>query len=67
MHGWHLTPRERMVILSFAVGMTGQQTAEVLGIKYQTVKTLSSRARMKLGAKTTTHAVYLAMKEGIIQ
>lgn len=45
----HLTERERAaVVLRDIEGLTGRETAEAMGIEEVTVRTLASRARLKL-------------------
>ena len=62
-----LTPREREVLNLRKTGMTSQEIGDALGISYRTVKCHTWRIGQKLGAANTTHAVYLAVKAGIIE
>ncbi|MBR0879597.1 LuxR family transcriptional regulator [Bradyrhizobium liaoningense] len=62
-----LTPREREVLTLAAVGKTGGEISEMLHISLRTVAEHIKNACHKLGAATRTHAVVLAMKNGIIQ
>jgi DNA-binding CsgD family transcriptional regulator len=43
-----------------------KEIAHAMGINVETVKNHLSRARYKLGARNTAHAVTLALRRGII-
>lgn len=53
-----------LLVLSHGVGLRG--AAELLGVGLETVKTHTKHARWKLRAKNTTHAVAIAIRQGII-
>ena len=61
-----ITRREMDVLLMCARGFSNKETAERLGIKYQTVKNTLYRLSKKLGAKNSTHALFLALNAGLI-
>lgn len=61
-----LTSREREVLNLRKTGMTSQEIGDALGISYRTVKCHTWRIGQKMDAANTTHAVYLAVKTGII-
>lgn len=62
--GRTLSPRERDVLELYQIGLTRPYIAQVLGVKPQTVKSTLTDARRKLGARNSTHAVALAIREG---
>jgi len=57
-----LSPREEQVILLFGEGFGSREIADRLGISVWTVKSHRDRARRKLGASTTAHAVAIVMR-----
>jgi PAS domain S-box-containing protein len=57
-----LTPREREVLALLAEGMTSSEAATHLGLSTETVETHVRRALRKLGARSRTHAVALALR-----
>ena len=61
-----LTPREREVLQQAALGMSNRQIGEQLAIAEQTVKNHLSSAMRKLSLHDRTHAVVLAIGEGLI-
>jgi two-component system sensor histidine kinase UhpB len=61
-----LTRREREVLGLFAQGLTSAETAERLGVGTETVQTHVRRALRKLGARSRTHAVAVALREGLL-
>lgn len=62
-----LTPRERDVLQQAAVGMSNRQIGEELSIAEQTVKNHLSSAMRKLSLHDRTHAVVIAISEGLIE
>ena len=62
-----LTPREREVISMIAMGSTGEEVARELYISPDTVRNHIRSARDKLGAKTRSQAIALALLNGEIQ
>jgi DNA-binding CsgD family transcriptional regulator len=62
-----LTEREREVLALYAEGMNGAQAATALFLSHQTIRTHTKGARGKLRAHTTTHAVAIALRRGLIQ
>ena len=61
-----LSYRERQVLGLLAQGHDGPAIAERLGLSPETVRSYSQSARDKLGAKTRTEAVALAVARGEI-
>jgi DNA-binding CsgD family transcriptional regulator len=64
--GEPLSYRERQVLGLLAHGQDGPQIAERLGLSPETVRSYAQSARDKLGAKTRTEAVALALVRGEI-
>lgn len=62
-----LTAAERDVLQHAADGRTVPETAVLLTKGEATVKSQLLRARLKLGALNTTHAVAIAMRDGLIR
>jgi DNA-binding CsgD family transcriptional regulator len=61
-----LTRRETQVLQLAADGQSRKEVALVLGISLHTVKTQGNTAREKLGAANTSHAVAIALRQGLI-
>lgn len=61
-----LTRREIECLRWLAQGESAKTAAFRLGITKKTVEHYIASAKHKLGAKTSIHAVVLAMKQGII-
>ena len=64
--GRGLTPREREVLEHAALGMSNRQIGEALEIAEQTVKNHLGSAMRKLSLHDRTHAVVIAIGEGLI-
>ena len=64
--GRGLTPREREVLEHAALGKSNRQIGEDLTIAEQTVKNHLSSAMRKLSLHDRTHAVVIAIGEGLI-
>lgn len=64
--GRSLTRREREVLEQAALGMSNRQIGEVLEIAEQTVKNHLSNAMRKLSLHDRTHAVVIAIGQGLI-
>jgi DNA-binding CsgD family transcriptional regulator len=62
-----LTPREREVLTLLARGLTGAQIAERLSLSPETIRIHVRNARGRLGARTRTHAIALALLRGEIE
>jgi DNA-binding CsgD family transcriptional regulator len=58
-----LSPREREVLALLAGGQTVQEIAEELSLSPLTIRTHVRNAKDKLSAKTTAHAVAIALDE----
>lgn len=61
-----LTPREREVLLCIAGGDQDPDIAHRLHISKQTVRTHVERILLKLGARTRTQALALALQQDLI-
>jgi DNA-binding NarL/FixJ family response regulator len=61
-----LTPRERAVLRLVATGSTNREVAAELGVGEETVKTMLSRAFVKLGARRRAEAVAVAQARGLL-
>lgn len=61
-----LSPRERDTLSLLAAGQSRSQAAEKLGISEHTLRAYIEAGRLKLGAVNTTHAVALALTQGLI-
>jgi DNA-binding CsgD family transcriptional regulator len=61
-----LLPAERTVLTLVARGLGQIEIAETLGRSTETVKTQVRQARRRLGARTTAHAVALAIVSGAL-
>lgn len=61
-----LTPRECEVLQHAALGMSNRQIGEALDIAEQTVKNHLRSAMRKLSLHDRTHAVVVAIGEGLI-
>ena len=64
--GSPLTFRELDSLRYASHGLTSEMTADALQIATDTVRQHREAARRKLLAKTTTHAVALAIRQGLI-
>jgi len=62
-----LTPRERECLVWAARGKTAWETSRILNNSESAVKKHLASAAEKLGARTRTHAVALALVRGIIE
>lgn len=61
-----LTQREREVLILTAQGLSGKDSAQILGISERTVEAHLSAAYGKLGVRNKTEAILMALKDGII-
>jgi DNA-binding CsgD family transcriptional regulator len=59
-----LTRREREIMSLLAEGLTTQQVAGTLFLSVLTVRTHVRNAKEKLGARTTYHAIAIALQDG---
>ena len=62
-----LTPPEREVLTMLAHGATGTEVAAALVISPETVRSRTRSARKRLGARTRTQAIALAVHRGEIE
>lgn len=61
-----LTEPERDALVCAAEGLTGSEAAKRMGVSIDTGRDRLYRARLRLGARNTAHAVALALREGLI-
>lgn len=61
-----LSPREQETITLLALGYSRAQIAQTLSISEHTLRVYVESARFKLGASNTTHAVAVAIAQGLI-
>ena len=66
-HSSHLTWRQKQCLRLVAEGMTVQSIALELGISVRTVDEHLHGARDRLGAVSTSQAIHLAMKKGLLR
>ncbi|WP_405930351.1 LuxR C-terminal-related transcriptional regulator [Streptomyces sp. NBC_00827] len=66
LSGCPLTPSELKVIAAAAAGESAEDTSLRLVVAYDTVRTQRKRAVHRLGARSMTHAVALAVEAGWI-
>jgi DNA-binding CsgD family transcriptional regulator len=66
LHGKPLTSTELKCLLAASHGMRAEETAELLGMSWATLKTHMQNTRRKLAAKNTAHAIAIATREGLI-
>ena len=64
--GQELTPGQHRVLRQIALGKTGPEVADELGISPETVKRQLAITRAKLGASTTAQAVAIAVSLDLI-
>ena len=62
-----LTETEKMILRLYSHGLTRRMVADERGVGYETIKSQTEYLRHKLAAKTTTHAVAIAIRAGMIQ
>jgi PAS domain S-box-containing protein len=61
-----LTEREREVVQLMALGSTGPEIADELGISHDTVRTHARNAMTKVGARSRAHLVAKSLGEGLM-
>jgi DNA-binding CsgD family transcriptional regulator len=61
-----LTPRERDILGSIALGHTIRQTARTLGIAAKTVENTQARLFRKLGARNRSETLAVALDVGLL-
>ena len=64
--GQSLTKREHEVLQLIWLGLTNQEIARHLNIKFKTVEAHRASLRSKLGASNTAQLIQTALKEGLI-
>jgi ATP/maltotriose-dependent transcriptional regulator MalT len=65
-HKPELSPREAQVLKALAEGLSYRQTAERLGVHWQTVQTVAHRIYDKLDARGKFRAITIARELGIL-
>ena len=65
--GFALTDREREVLTLLAMGETNKTIAEKLHLSPETVRAHTRTARLRLGAKSRSHAITLALQSGQLE
>jgi two-component system response regulator DesR len=61
-----LSPRELSVLRLAASGLSQKAIAINLGLSQWTVRDFAAKARSKMGAASTTHAVFTAQARGLL-
>lgn len=61
-----LTPRQQACLLAAAEGQSAKQAARSIDLTPRTVQHHHEEAKRRLGAQSLTHAVALALREGMI-
>lgn len=61
-----LTAREKEALTWISHGLGERETAELMGIKIETVKLTLKKARYRLRTKNTAHAACEAIRRGLI-
>jgi DNA-binding NarL/FixJ family response regulator len=61
-----LTERQKQILCLAASGMLAKECAYALGITVRTVEAHRVQAVLLLGAKNLTHAVAIAIRQGLI-
>jgi DNA-binding CsgD family transcriptional regulator len=61
-----LSVAEMRVLHGLAEGFTLRQVAALHRVSHQTVRTQAGTMRRRLGARTTPHAVAIAMQRGLL-
>jgi DNA-binding CsgD family transcriptional regulator len=62
-----LTPHQIELLQCLAEGMSDKEVARAFGIGLRTVKTHLQQIRGRLGARNTTHAVFIALRLGLLR
>ena len=62
-----LTPSQRGVLAAYAAGKQAKEIAADRGVSPRTVQSQMLKARARLKARTISHAIYIAVKAGMIE
>jgi len=62
-----LTPHQCELLQCCAEGMSGKEIAVAFGISLRTIRAHLQNIHSRLGARNTTHAVYIAARLGLIR
>lgn len=65
--GQDLSPTQLEVIRGLSFGLSQKQVAAGMGISCRTVEIHCTALRIRLDAKTSTHAVAIALRMGLIE
>lgn len=66
-HPTDLTEREKEVLTMLALGETNTSIAEKLHLSPETVRSHTRSARLRLGARSRSHAIALALQSGQLE
>jgi len=61
-----ITPKEQELLSLAAKGMSNQEISKILGISEHTVKSYFANLFSKLGVRSRTEAIFIALKKGIL-
>jgi DNA-binding CsgD family transcriptional regulator len=61
-----LTPKEMQILTHISEGNSNKRIANILGISEQTIKNHVSAILRKLNANDRAHAVYIAVRDGLL-
>ncbi len=62
-----LTGRERLVLIELALGRTTEEMAATIYLSPHTIRSHIKSAMAKLGARTRSQAVAIALSDGLIE
>jgi DNA-binding CsgD family transcriptional regulator len=62
-----ITPRQAEILTLLAQGDTCKQAAVKLGISFRTVETQVEQMKIRIGARTQSHAVAIGITSGLIE
>lgn len=59
MNPWQLTPQQTNALLLAGEGYTAKEIGRAMGVSFKTVECYLGRARLRMGARNTTHAAVI--------
>jgi DNA-binding CsgD family transcriptional regulator len=62
-----LAPQQRAALTLTAIGLSGPEAATAMGISHETIRSHLKKARERLGASNTAHAVAIAVRHELIE
>jgi DNA-binding CsgD family transcriptional regulator len=62
-----LSPKEMNCLLLAAKGITMEEAAKLLNVKYSTIETWHKKIKLKLGCRSIAQAVFEGMRFGYLQ